>query len=643
MFEYLPPSDLKKKRIKLGNQDIQPQDVLFDRLSRSKKVGKMNRERGKEVPIPEKSFYYLMICSLLLFSILFLRSFQLQIVDGEYYSIMARRNQFSYMAIGADRGVIYDRNMNQLIFNNPKFLLVLNKSKSDDWQKEIIELSKVMGVNYEYLIEKAQKSRSNRVVILNDISQEKLIPLEVRTRSLSSLYIERIIYRDYSRARSFSQAIGFIGMVSPEDLTLMDSDYISNEFIGRSGLERFYESYLRVTPGSLRVAVDVKGRAQSEEVVSIAKPGNNLVLWSDIELQDKIYEELARITEEVGSVNAAAIAVDPRTGGVLAMVSYPGFDANVFSGDPNPKEIEAIFNNPAKPLFNRTISGLYTVGSLIKPLIGLAALEEEVVTPEKEFYSDGEISIPNPWDPLNPAIFRDWIAHGWVDMRRAIAVSSNIFFYKIGGGYRDQRGLGPHLMKHYLSLFGWNNRTGIDLYGEEEGFIPSPKWKLETLNDQWRVGDSYNLSIGQGYMLTTPIQATMAFVAIANRGELLRPMLVEKILDNNGNVISKNKKKIIKRKMVSDYNLNVVREGMRDAVLKGSATLLNQLSVTSAAKTGTAQIPKKGHYNNWVTVFAPYDDPEIVITIVIEEVEGVRAATVPVAKNVLKWYFKELR
>ena len=271
--------------------------------------------------------------------------------------------------------------------------------------------------------------------------------------------------------------------------------------------------------------------------------------------------------------------------------------------------------------------------------MGIAALEEEIVSPRKEFSSSGRIIVPNPWDSSRPSVFLDNMAHGWVNLRKAIAVSSNVYFYIIGGGYEGQKGLGAELMKKYFNLFGWGFETGIDLPNEKKGFIPDFEWKEKERNDFWRIGDSYNLSIGQGDISVTPLQVVYAFNAIANNGRLMKPTVVKKIIDEEKNVIEIKNPETIKSDFVSSLNIEEVRKGMREAVLYGSAVILNDLPVEVAAKTGTAQISKTGYYHNWVTVFAPYDDPEIVLTVIIEEVKGVRAATLPVAKEIFQWYF----
>ncbi len=641
MFEFHSSNDLRNRKVKLSDrQEVQPQEIFLDRLSRERMDRDGANERKMEVPLSRRSFQFLIFCSVLVSSILLLRSFQLQVIQGEDYLRMAERNRFAHMAIDNMRGIIYDGNMEQLVYNRSRFSLIFEREEfeGDDWEREIREIADLLRVNHDDLLNKVSDSDSDEVVIIRDIDQENLIPLEVKTRNLTGFRIETEMVRDYAESEIFSHIIGYTGKISPNDKELTEGGYSINAYIGRAGLERSYESDLKVVPGRIKLERDVRGRVFSEEIVSMAESGNDLVLWTDAGLQRKIYQELEKITKEIGSEAASAVAIDPRTGGVLAMVSYPGFDSNIFSANTG---FEEIFNDPRNPLFNRAIAGTYSVGSTIKPLIGLAALEEKKVSPEKQFYSPGYLSLPNPWNPSQPSVFADLAPNGWYDVRRAIALSSNVYFYILGGGYEEQSGLGPTLMKKYLELFGWGFLTGIDIPGEKTGMIPDPEWKRETLNDAWRVGDSYNMSIGQGYISTTPLQVANAFVAIANKGKLLRPMVVHKVIDKDGNEIKINETEIINDELVGSDALRVIREGMKGAVEYGSARSLGTLPVSAGAKTGTAQIPRSGHYNNWITVFAPYDEPEIVLTIIIEEVEGVRAATLPVAKEVLEWYFRE--
>ncbi len=639
MFEFHSPNELKGKRVNLGDRhEIQPQEILIDKLTRERMDRDGINERKLEVPLSRQSFRFLIMFSIVVSSILLLRSFQLQIIRGEEYAGMAERNRFAYMAIDNTRGIVYDRNMEQLVYNRSRFSLVFERGNSEDWLTEARVVSEAIDIDLQDLVRKISESDSGEIVVARDIPREELIVLEVKTRGLPSFRIERDMVRDYADAEIFSHIMGYTGRISPDDKELMEGGYSRNAYIGRIGLERSYESDLKVIPGQIKMERDARGAVHSEEVVSMAESGNDLILWLDAGLQRKIYQELGRVTEEIGSEVASAVAIDPRTGGVLAMVSYPGFDNNAFSGGTG---LDDIFQDPRNTLFNRVIAGTYSVGSTIKPLIGLAALEEGIISATKQFHSPGYLSLPNPWNPSEPSIFADLAPNGWYDVRRAIALSSNVYFYIVGGGYENQPGLGPTAIKKYLNLFGWGSPTGVDIPGEKAGFIPDPEWKRESMNDGWRVGDSYNLSIGQGYMSATPLQVASAFGAVANGGRLLQPMLVREVVDKEGEVIRSNETKVISDELFGSESMKVIRDAMKGTVDYGSATSLRSLPVSAGAKTGTAQIPRVGHYNNWITVFAPYDDPEIVLTIIIEEVQGVRAATLPVAKEVLEWYFRE--
>ena len=331
----------------------------------------------------------------------------------------------------------------------------------------------------------------------------------------------------------------------------------------------------------------------------------------------------------------------------MALVSLPDFDNNLFQKGGDSEELQELLRDPLNlnPLFNRVISGGYLIGSTIKPLIASAALEEKIISPQKNINCAGKIIIPNPWDPNASTTKKDWTVHGWTDMKKAIAESCNVYFYTIGGGYGDQIGLGPTKIKEYLELFGWGEKTGIDLPGETEGFIPDKEWKKKTWDTAWWDGDTYNLSIGQGFLQITPLEVVNSFAAIANGGKLLQPQVVKEIVNDKKEVVEEIKPKIIRQDFINPDNLQIVREGMRQAVTginspQASAVLLNSLPVSAAAKTGTAELGNN-YYNNWVTVFAPYEDPEIVLTVMIESVKGMQTAALPVAKEVLQWYFSK--
>ncbi|GAH68875.1 unnamed protein product, partial [marine sediment metagenome] len=247
----------------------------------------------------------------------------------------------------------------------------------------------------------------------------------------------------------------------------------------RTGLEKSYDEILREKPGEILTERDAKGNLISQETISLPESGESLVLWLDSELQKKIEEELKKKLKETGAEIGAAVALDPKTGGILALVSLPSFDNNLFSKGMSEEEWDQINKDPLKPLFNRVISGGYPTGSAIKPLIASAALEEEMISPQKKINCQGQIEVEHKYDPEIIYIYRDWKTHGWTDMRKAIGESCNVYFYHLGGGYGDQEGLGPTKIKKYLELFGWGSKTGIDLPQEAEGFLPDPVWKKE--------------------------------------------------------------------------------------------------------------------------------------------------------------------
>jgi penicillin-binding protein 2 len=292
-----------------------------------------------------------------------------------------------------------------------------------------------------------------------------------------------------------------------------------------------------------------------------------------------------------------------------------------------------------KPLFNRALSGLYPSGSVIKPLIALAALEEGIINPEREILSTGSISVPNPFDPTKPNIFYDWKEHGWVDMRKAIAVSSNVYFYTIGGGYEETKGLGVKKIQAWLNKFGFGEKTGIDIKGEKEGFVPSPEWKAETQSEDpiWRVGDTYNLSIGQGNFQVTPLQMALFAATLANEGRVLEPTIIKTIKDKE-RVIYEVNTKARKTLKFKQENLKVIKEGMRLATEFGTAQALSGLRVKVAAKTGTAEIGSGKSVNSWFIGFVPYEKPKIAMAVVLERGTASNLVGAPsAARQIIEW------
>jgi len=637
-------------------REIEPHEVLLDKLAKKKEEELGISQKKFETPLFKRVFQGFFYFSILLLFLLFLRTFQFQVIEGKELSILAFENRYIFHKIQAQRGVIYDRNLKQLVFNRPSFDLVCEKNNlpQEGYERkrvlnEVSQILKIKPESLEKIIREAAESENFTFPVFQNLDNLTLLILETRIGELPGFEISENSIREYKEGETFSHLIGYMGKIKTEELRGESEFYSIFDYVGRDGVENSYEKVLRKNPGKIKIERDAKGNIISKEIVSLPESGKSLVLYLDSDLQRKIKETLEKKVKEVGAKGAAAVALDPKTGGVLAQVSLPGFDNNIFSKG-NQKEIQELLDPKNDSLFNRAIKGKYLTGSTIKPLIASAALEEKIISPEKKINAQGKISVQDQWNPEKVWEYNDWAVHGWTDMRKAIAQSVNVYFYTIGGGYGDQKGLGPTKIKEYLEKFGWNQKTGIDLPGEVEGFIPDPSWKksyFERKEDQvWVDGDTYNLSIGQGFLQITPLEVAVSFVPIANGGKLLKPQVVQKIVDERKNTVKEFGPVILKESFIDPENLKVVREGMRQAVTgenspKASATLLNSLPVSAAAKTGTAELGGD-YYHNWITVFAPYDDPKIVLTIVIEKVKGVKVATLPIAEEVLEWYFSQL-
>jgi penicillin-binding protein 2 len=630
----------RKKMIKFRQlDDIEPHEALLDKLAQKKEEEMGLTGKKFEVPLAKKSLDLFFIFSLFVITCLFAKTFQLQVLDGKDYLAQAEENKFIVSRIQAERGVIYDKNMNQLVFNEPSFDLVFDESsfpKDEAQQSKILEeLSKIINEGKDVL---KNKLAGGETVILENIPQQTLIVLETKIDELAGFKISQSWLRDYQDGEYFAQTIGYMGKITSQEVK-EDPDYSMLDRVGKAGLEKTYESVLKKNAGQLQIERDALGNEISRKVIEAPSSGNSLVLWMDSDLQKKITEVLKQVMANVGSTKAAAVALDPKTGGVLAMVSLPTFDNNLFNKGSDQEALNNLINDPEESLYNLAILGQFPSGSTIKPFIASGALQENIISSTKKINCQGKITVQNVYYPDITYTYEDLHVHGPTDIRKALAESCNVFFYTIGGGYGDQEGLGPTKIKKYLELFGWGQKTNIDLPGEKKGFIPSP-------DKNWTDGDTYHMSIGQGDVLVTPIQMAAAYLPIANGGKLLEPQMVQKIIDSKKNVVKELSVQVIRNNFISSDNLKIVREGMRQAVTgenspQASAMLLNSLPVDLAVKTGTAETGKKDVFNNWITAFAPYDDPQIVLTIVFKDVQGLRGATVPAARDILQWYFTE--
>jgi penicillin-binding protein 2 len=385
-----------------------------------------------------------------------------------------------------------------------------------------------------------------------------------------------------------------------------------------------YDDLLRGKNGAVAIFRNSTGNV--EEIIRTEEPvqGATLKTTVDAELQEFFYSRMLQALLSLGRTSGAGIALNPQNGDILALISFPSFD-----GD----NVSEFLNKGGRPLFNRAVSGVYSPGSTIKPIHAAAALQESVVSPGDQIYSAGYIEIPNPYNPTAVSRFVDWKAHGWVDVYSALARSSNVYFYVIGGGFKDQLGLGIARLYKYWQKFDLDEPTGIDVPGEAVGFLPTPEEKEERTGEIWRVGDTYNVSIGQGDLGITPLRLITAVSAIANGGPAYTPHIRE----------------IPEKQVLLDIKdmapaLAEVRRGMADAVKKdyGTANLLKTVPMLVGAKTGSAQVAGKTKTNALITAYASRDEntpPEIAILILVEDAREGSLNTVPVARDILQWYY----
>lgn len=453
----------------------------------------------------------------------------------------------------------------------------------------------------------AQRSENNRLNISYILPNKGII----YDRNGEKLAWNDFNSRVYINFGGFSHILGYLGMPSNEDLKNKE-EKLMEAMVGKDGIEKVYKDLLFGIPGTKIVEVDSQDKIVSESIQQWPENGKDLNLSIDSKIQAELFKDIGVVVQDRGFQGGAAVIMDINSGELLSMASYPEYDSQIISDGKDREKISQFITDKNKPFLNRAVSGLYAPGSIIKPLVAVAALNEGIITPEKQIFSAGSISIPNPYFPGKYSVFKDWKAHGWVDMRHALAVSSDVYFYEIGGGFENQKGLGIGKIEEYAKKFGLGGFTGIDLLGEENGLVPNPELhKKSNLSDPvWRIGDTYNASIGQGNFQVTPIQMAVLTASIANNGKLLKPHLKK---DLETSVIKNNSD-------IPESYYRVVRDGMRMAVTEGTASALNISGVKIAGKTGTAEVGgAKKYVNSWVIGFFPYENPRYAFAVVMEK------------------------
>ncbi|MFA5870573.1 MAG: penicillin-binding transpeptidase domain-containing protein [Candidatus Paceibacterota bacterium] len=592
----------------------------------------------REVPIRERKFFILIAVVAIIVGAMIVELVWLNIGKQELYTERALDNVSDSKVKHSPRGIIYDRFAKAMTENAPAFnvYLIPQKLPVDRVQRQqaIKRIADILRMSEWEIVKKIEEkdwSISGKMLLADEISQNQLV--ELSSSEYLGISIEESFQRIHSVPYAFSEFIGYTGLVNKEDI-LNNSDLTIDDRIGRSGLEMYYDQFLRGVNGKDVVYKTAKGEIKDERLEREPKPGKNITTYIDSDFQKFFYESLKKQLEVLGRDVGVGIAIDPRNGEVLALTSVPGFDS---------QKIGSAIIDSRRPLFSRSVAGVYNPGSTIKPLVATAALTEGTITPVSSFFSSGMLEIPNPYTPSLPSKFPDNKAHGWVNARSALARSSNIFFYIVGGGYQNQKGLGIYKLKEWWTAFGLAEKTGIDIPGEKIGFLPDPEWKEKETGDPWRLGDTYHVSIGQGDFSITPIELLNYICAIANGGMLYKPRIVDQITNSEGNELLKTRPSVIRdlKAKISPDALHEVQEGMKDVVdmQYGTAYLLHDIPMNIAAKSGTAQIQNNAKTNAFFVGYAPAEDPKIAILILVENSrEGSLNAT-PVARDVLLWYY----
>lgn len=405
-------------------------------------------------------------------------------------------------------------------------------------------------------------------------------------------------------APGFGHLLGYVSYPKKDS----SGNYYETDIKGLAGIEAAFDERLSGENGLFLIEEDALGELQSQGSVKAPIDGTPMTLSIDSRVQSAMYDAIKELADRIPYKGGAGVVMDVETGEIIALTSYPEYDPNILSKGQPSSVIAGYSADPREPYLDRPVNGLYTPGSIVKPVIAAGVFTDGIISPEKIIVSTGSISLPNPYDASNPSIFKDWKALGPMNMRSAIAYSSDVYFYTVGGGFADQKGLGINRLDYWYKTFGYTSATGIELAGESEGFIPTPAWKEETYGEPWRVGNTYHTAIGQYAMQITPLEAVRSIVAIANGGRLLNATLLTG-QEPRGETVN-----------VSQEGLKIAREGMRMGVTEGTSVGLNALPyVQAAGKTGTAQLGVNNEwYNSWAVGFFPYDKPKYAYAVVME-------------------------
>jgi penicillin-binding protein 2 len=540
-------STLRARRA--ASHEIDPEDVFLD----SQNLSQLNvhqMEGQLEKPLGKHIFYIALVVSVALIGSFSYRLFAMQVMKGDEYKEMADNNRLKKLPLFALRGTISDRNGTLLAWN-----ALYNGTSTEEQKKS------------------------------DDIPE-----------------------RIYTETPGFSHLLGYVSYPKRDQSGV----FWQEEYVGKDGVEKEYQDALAGVKGERIIEVTARQEIQAQNVVVYPTHGENVVLTIDKDVQAKLYERMEALAHKASFTSGAGVIMDVHTGEILALANYPEYDNNLMTNAVTKEEKKQVGDDlldKRGKFINRVVSGLFTPGSTVKPFFAYAALAEGVITPEKNIYSSGQLVIKNKYDGPD-TVFKDWKAHGYIDMRSALAESSDEYFYQIGGGYKDQPGLGIARLDTYADKFGFSTTTGIDLPAEDYGLVPSPSWKKKVFDEDWLLGDTYHSSIGQYGFQITPLELIRGVASLANGGYLVTPHVLERLQTASTSINLDPKK------------LKVIQEGMRMVVSgeKGTGKALDIAGVDIAAKSGTAELGvSKQLVNSWISGYFPYENPKYAFVVIMEK------------------------
>lgn len=570
-----------------------------------------------------------MIISVLVIAVLIGRAAYLQIYQGEYYAGLADGNRIRIVPSMAPRGTFYDRNGELLVTNRPGFsvsLLPLTAPISDDVIDRLSDLLKVPTDEIKTKI--AGHSGFNPIRIKTDVTPDIVSIIEEQKSQYPGVVIEVTPIRDYILKQEGAHTFGYVSEINDTELEKMkDEGYKSGDIIGKFGLEKVYDKELRGENGGQQVEVDVSGKPVQILGRKEPVPGDDLELTIDINLQQAAEKAVDEQLTQIGAHAAAAVVMNPQTGEILAMVSRPAFDPNLFAHGISSKDWNQLNNNPYHPMDNKTITGEYPPGSTFKIVTGTAALTEGVVTPDEQIFDSG-----HHW--IIPKGNADGEALGWLNFRTALAHSDNVYFYEMGNR------LGIDRLEKYARMFGLGAKTGIDLPYEATGLVANRRYKEKNFDDgEWYLSETFDAAIGQGFNLVTPLQAAMVMGEIAADGKRYKPHVVNRIIAPDGSVVKDFQPELLSQLDVPEEDIKLVQDGLHDVTKYGTAaSSFRGFTVDIAGKTGTAE-NSQGRDHGWFVAYGPFDNPNIVVAVIVENGGYGSQSAVPIGRKILEVAF----